>query len=529
MTETHTEDSTRSAWDRWAPWGFSALLLILGLGIWEVFPPGIWHDDGVYVLLGKSLSEGEGLRYLGVPGTPLAPKFPPLYPLALALVWVVAPSFPENAGFLGGLNLLFVSGAGGLFLAYLRKGLGLPLSMAVAIGFLTFLSPPLWRVVMVPLSEPLFLLLLVAALWAGVRMERERGWIPVALFLLAGGLAYYTRSVGVAILLGGVGSLALKRRIRAALGAFLGTLTLVLPWILWSRWAARALPESLRDILGSYGGWLVGEMFPDPLAYGRYLLENGGHLVSRVLSLLLPGVVGWPLWIGLVLVPVLVLGILDAGRRTPVLPLTLLLSLGILLVWPFQDIRLLVPFHPILVLGVALGFRRLLVSGRFPRRGRIPVLAMAGGWAILFLGVSGFRLVTGWPGEAYRVRSDVLAMVVRSVEERTPPDAVVGAPEYWPGIHLFTGRTVVPSARFLPLAGEDPTWGSPEAQHALWIEAGVTHILVEDGGRIHGAALEKVAELCPPGTVQVLDRQVGHVLVGLNWDAACRARLLEGG
>ncbi|MGW8265162.1 MAG: hypothetical protein ACWGSQ_02275, partial [Longimicrobiales bacterium] len=153
MTETHSDGSSLSTRDRWAPWAFSALLLVLGLGIWEIFPPGIWHDDGVYVLLGKSLAEGEGLRYLGVPGMPLAPKFPPLYPLVLSLVWLVGPRFPENAGFLGGLNLLLFAGAGGLFLAYLRKGLGLSLSMAGAVGFLTFLSPPLWRVVMVPLSE----------------------------------------------------------------------------------------------------------------------------------------------------------------------------------------------------------------------------------------------------------------------------------------------------------------------------------------------------------------------------------------
>jgi hypothetical protein len=527
MSETRAEDPSRTAWDRWAPWAFSALLLSLGLAIWEVFPPGIWHDDGVYVLLGKSLAEGEGLRYLGVPGTPLAPKFPPLYPLVLSLVWRVAPSYPENAGFLGGLNLILVSLAGGLFLAYLRRGLGLPLVLAGAVSLVTFVSPPLWRVVMVPLSEPLFILILVAALWAGLRLEGERRWVPAAIFLLAGGLAFYTRSIGVAVLLGGVGTLVFQRRIRGAIGVFLGTLLLVLPWIVWSRGAARALPEPMRDILGPYGGWLLGEMLRDPLAYGRYLLGNGGHLLSRILSLLLPGVVGPPLWLGLVLVPVLLLGLLEVGRRSKVLPLTLLFSLGILLVWPFQDIRLLVPYHPILVLGVGMGFWRLLGPGALPRRGRVPVLALAGAWALLVVGVSGFRLATGWPGEAYRVRSDVLAMVVRSVEEQTPSDAVIGAPEFWPGIHLFTGRTVVPSARFLPLGGEDPTWGSPEAQHALWIEGGVTHILVEDGGRIHGAALEKVAELCPPGTVRILDRQVGHVLVALSWDAECRARLME--
>ena len=40
----------------------AALILCLGLAVWELFPPGVWHDDGVYVLLGKALGEGHGLR-----------------------------------------------------------------------------------------------------------------------------------------------------------------------------------------------------------------------------------------------------------------------------------------------------------------------------------------------------------------------------------------------------------------------------------------------------------------------------------
>ncbi len=529
MAETHPEGQRTPRWDRWAPWGFSALVLSLGLAIWEVFPPGIWHDDGVYVLLGRSLAHGDGLRYVGIAGAPLAPKFPPLYPLFLSGVWALAPSFPENAGFLGGLNLLFLAAAGGVFLAYLRNGLGVPLPYALLVCLLAWMSPPLWRVAMVPLPEPLFVLVFVLALWAGVGMEKEGGVRSVALFVLLGVLAFYTRSVGLAVVLSGAGALLLRKRLRAGTGALLCGLALILPWILWSRWAARGLPAPLRDILGPYGGWLAGEMVRDPVAYGLYLLENGRHLLSRVLSLLLPGVVGSPLWVGLILVPVLVLGLWEVGKKSYVLLLSLLLGMVLLLVWPFQDIRLVVPFQPILILGVVLGFRVLF---RFLPRGspgRVAVGGVAGAWIVLFLGVASFRLFTGWPGEAYRVRSDVLVIAAQAVEERTPDDAVVGAPELWPGLHLFTGRTVVPSARFVPLAEDEPTWGSPEAQFALWRDAGLTHLVVEHGGRVHGDALARVTEECRAGTVHILDRQVAHVLVALNWDEECRDRLLNGG
>jgi len=519
----------KTIWDRWAPWGFFALVLGLGLAIWEVFPPGIWHDDGVYVLLSRALAHGDGLRYVGVPGAPLAPKFPPLYPLVLAPIWIFFPSFPENAGLLGGVNLLCLAASGGIFLAYLRRGLGLPLPWALAAVTLAWTSPALWRVAMVPLSEPLFILTVVLALWAGVRMERGGGGWAVTVFLLAGGLAFYTRSLGVAVLLGGSGALFLRKGRKVGAWGLLGVTGVVLPWVLWSRWAAQALPGPLRDILGPYGGWLFGGIGRDPGAYLLFLLENGGNLLARSLSLLLPGVTGLPLWVGLLLVPLLILGLWEVGRKSLTLPLTLVLALLVILLWPFQASRLLIPFQPLLILGVVLGFRAVLCSGALTLRGRIPVVLLAGGWALLVLSVSAYRLSTGWPGELYRVRSDALARAVRSVEEYTPPEAVVGAPELWPSLHLFTGREVSPSARFLPLTEKDPAWGTPDAQYALWMEVGLTHILVEHGGGVHGEALDRVDARCAPGTVEVLDLQPGQILVALNWDAACRARLREEG
>jgi hypothetical protein len=115
---------------------------------------------------------------------------------------------------------------------------------------------------------------------------------------------------------------------------------------------------------------------------------------------------------------------------------------------------------------------------------------------------------------------------VKAVQEKTPNEAVVGAPELWAGIHLYTGRLVSPSARFLPLSSRGPSWGIPEEQYRLWMEAGLTHLLVEHAGNVHGEALDRMDERCPPGTVQVLDLQPGQFLVALNWDAACRRVLL---
>lgn len=56
---------------RFAPAITALALGLLGALVWEaVPPPGVWHDDGAYLLLGESLAEGDGLHYSRVSGSP---------------------------------------------------------------------------------------------------------------------------------------------------------------------------------------------------------------------------------------------------------------------------------------------------------------------------------------------------------------------------------------------------------------------------------------------------------------------------
>ncbi len=71
--------------------------LVVGLLLLVSLPPGLWHDDGVYLMLGRALARGEGLAYVGVPGDPAAPKFPPAYPALLAVLWWVTDN-PYGVG-----------------------------------------------------------------------------------------------------------------------------------------------------------------------------------------------------------------------------------------------------------------------------------------------------------------------------------------------------------------------------------------------------------------------------------------------
>ena len=128
--------------------------------------------------------------------------------------------------------------------------------------------------------------------------------------------------------------------------------------------------------------------------------------------------------------------------------------------------------------------------------------------------------------EPLRVRELMLARAVPAVEERVPPNGVVGAPELWAGLALHTGRRVAPSARFR-LAGDGPVWGTPSEQFAVWSASGIEYVVLENAELVHQEALDELDARCP-GAVQLQASWAGGMLVRLDWDDACRAVVLPG-
>jgi hypothetical protein len=57
---------------------------------------GMYHDDGIYLVTGRALAEGEGYRIISLPDAPPQTKYPILFPFLLSLVWRIVPSFPNN-------------------------------------------------------------------------------------------------------------------------------------------------------------------------------------------------------------------------------------------------------------------------------------------------------------------------------------------------------------------------------------------------------------------------------------------------
>ena len=503
----------------------------LGLGFvflvtmaWKPLPTGIWHDDGVYLLISKSLAAGDGLTYAGVAGTPPAAKFPPLYSLILAPFWLLGGDLAAGSGWVAALNVLFMATAAAVACRFLIVRGGWSPAPAAAVAVVAWSSPVLWQLTAIPLSEPLFILGVCLCLPAFAAMSPIRGRPNPWPFVLAVAMVYLTRTAGVAALAAGVLALLLRREVRNAVLVALSGAAVVIPWTIWSGRATQQIAPPLRDILGSYGGWLGEQIMASPGAYLGVVTANLASLAAGLGDALAPfpsGPVGTLL--SLVVAAAVVMGVRSAYRLSPLLVLFPLGYAAILSVWPYRSARLVAPLLPFLVLTAAAGVRDAVRRSGDGMR-RWAVLAPTGAAAILLTLHSAWTLSTGRHLAPYEVRARTLVRAVEAVDGHAAPDAVLGAPELWAALHLHTGHTVVPSARFLPLAPGGATGGTPDQQIQLWTTAGIDHLLVEHGGRVHGDALTRLEESCSQGTVQVLSSFPGPgYLVRLDLARPCSA------
>lgn len=522
----------------WAPVVLAAALVALAAAVWAPLPAGVWHDDGVYMMVGKALGEGEGLRSVGVPGDPPAARFPPAYPLLLGLLWATLGSLAPVTLAAQVVNLALLVGAGVLAGRALRRGAGEAPWPAAGMAALAFASADVWRTALIPLSEPLFLALGAAAFAAWPRAVRGGvgGRALLAALLSA---AVLTRSAGVALVAGFGMALLAAGRWRHAVAVVAPPLLAAMAWGGWAAAKAREIPEEMRDLLGPYGGWLGGQLVEAPGAFVAGLPAHAGAVSTRTLALLVPGVEGRWLWAAAFPLAALALvGTRSLARRLPPLPWVVAAYVGMLLVWPFVDRRLVAPLHPWVAILVATGALEAWRGVRAPagvpsgprgraRRAALWVAVATGVvWSLGHAGVTATRVGDGWAAAPYGLRAERLAAAVEAMERTVPPDAVVGAPEFWAAVSLHGPWRGAPSARFTLRADEPgtPEWGTPRQQLALWWSVGADHILLEQGGRIHGDALNLLEETCP-GAVGILARFPPQMLVRLEWDAACARAL----
>jgi hypothetical protein len=510
-----------------APLAAAAFASALALLLWSPSAVGVFFDDGIYVLLGKALAAGDGLRYTGVAGAPPAPKYPPLYPLALAAVWKISPSFPASVPYLKAVGVGFAIIAAGLFAWYVQRALRFPAWFALLTAAGAWATVEVWRYAVVPLSEPLFLLTLILCLAAAARVEQRPDSKTATILLLAAfAAAYYTRTIAVIVPVAAVITQLLQRRWRTAVWIALGSGFVMLPWMVWTRAAADRISPHLADVLGGYGMHLASQVSMDPAGYVVGLAGRAVEIARRMLEAVLPAV---PVAVQLAATPVLVVlggfGVARLWRRSPTTVLAVLAYFGVLVLWPFVSRRLLAPIAPWLVLAVAAGCYDLYERARQRPGARKAVAVLSTCWALAFAIANAAALLAREHDRLHLSRSVRLLSAAQAVSQTVPSGGVVAAPELWAGLHLYTGRTVAPSVRFRPIGTGEAQWGTPAEQLALWQSVGAGYVLLEFGPAVNGDALQLIQQRCGNTAVQLVARAEGMDLVRLALDDACRARL----
>ena len=370
----------------WVP-----LLLIAGVYVartvpqWHVTDFGFYHDDSLYLTSGLALAEGQGYRFLSVPGGPPATKYPILYPWLLSLAWRVEPSFPEVTRFVFGAHLLL--GAGLLAAWYfLFRQLGRGQTEALALTAVCSLHPMLVVLTTMAISDLMYSLLATAALvsahcaLAGPSGNSARGvtkWWIVAGILVS--LAVMTRSVGVTVAGAIFLSSVLVKKARgpglacaAACGAvFAGGMA-------WS-WQAQAgaqasLPaggpgytQNLLFYTSYWGFWKLS--VPDVATFWAQWIFNLTEVLKlpAMLCFQLPAHAfssGVLQAVAIAVSALVVKGAYGARRISDWHPIhgALVLCLPLFLSWNFMLDRLFFLFLPLFVCGVWIEGRKIVIS-----------------------------------------------------------------------------------------------------------------------------------------------------------------------
>lgn len=430
-----------------------AVTLAIGIAALPTWPVGVFQDDGIYTVLAKALASGEGYRYVHMPGAPHATHYPPGYPLFLAALWKLSPSFPRNVAVFTFANAALLAVAAGAAYAFGRRvRLSTPAAATAAIA--TAAAVPTLIFGLFVMSEPMFLALLLLVLPFAERCATRGGWRDGLLVGLAGGALAMVRTHGMFVVPAVMILLVARRRFAAAACAAVGGAVFLLPWSFWVAAHGAEVPAVYLGKYGPYGTWL-----------GNAIAANGSSFVVDVVmrnaravyGILWTAFTGGPTAAVVLRAPaaalaalVLALGAWRLARRAPVTAWFLAAYMALVMIWPFEPTRFVWALLPLFGVMFALGAQRLVELRPRAAVARGLRQAALAACALLLMGYANYNrngVRERWWDRVPRTVTTRAAPAVEWVLANTRVTDLI-AIEDDVLLHLYTGRPTIPVVSF---------------------------------------------------------------------------------
>ena len=375
-------------------------LLLCAVIYWLRFNTVFGHpyvDDAYYLLLGKALANGQPYALINTPVTGIMPIYPPVYPWLLSLLFRVAPQFPQNLWLFKLVPVVSMILLGPICFYYFRRVRNVPQWAAYLLAFFTIANPSLiFFATSTLMSECFYMLLQTCALLAaGLGAEhwhaQEKSNEPSTKQAgkQAGGLrwavltgvlmsaAFMTRSIGVTLVAAILGAWLLRRWWKPLLVAGAIVAVTAGPWQLYAR--AHAPSETDKQAQQGYitqsylvqfwqraaGEADMGNITPGeiPARIGHNIAQIAGEkfgllIASRVLLIAGPSALGF---LSVILFLLALIGWIACLREgIGEAELYIAASITLIILWPWEPTRFLLPLTPWLLFYVIRGGQVLL-------------------------------------------------------------------------------------------------------------------------------------------------------------------------
>ncbi len=466
---------------------------------------GVFYDDGIYLALARSLATGHGYHLQYLPGAPGAVHYPFGYPLFLAALWKLWPSFPANVILFRSANAVLMGLASALLVLHLSPRLDQPRWLTALAVVAAATAVPMVAVATVLFSEPLFIVLAALACWTADATTKRDGLSALRLALIAGLLAGFstlTRSIGVAVIGGVVLGLLVARRRREAVVAAGAAVLPLIPWMIWSAAHHAAVDPLLASNYGTYGdflsqggsGWLSLASFAE---VARPLAAISMPPLAPVARVIL----------GLLALAVLFAGFGTLTQRAPAAGWMLWCYVAIVALWPYAPDRFVWGALPWLAVAFVAGVRRLATLPARPARPFAWIAATSVAVGFGLLQYHGYRN-HGETAEQTGI-SATMEEILPWVKSATDSAAVIAGEDealWW----LYTGRRAVPSYLWR-VRGRDAESFGADSLIAFLQRSGATHLILTGPGSDAAPTIDALIAR-KPGYLQLIRVWPGQLM-----------------